>query len=128
MVSQIKEKIAENMSIFQIGTKAGHRATEHIYVMKTIMRKYEFMNKPLIITLFDFKTFFDSESAIDVMSEVYKCNIKGKLYRLIYKMNQDTLIKVSTPLGATRETSRGEGIGQGTVDGQFSVLLALTKV
>ena len=32
-------------------------------------------------------------------------------------MNEDTLIRVSTPVGVTRETSRGEGVGQGTVDG-----------
>ena len=54
------------MSMFQIGTKKGHRATEHIYVMKTVWKKYEALNKPLIINLWDFSVFFYSESIIDV--------------------------------------------------------------
>ena len=116
LVSQVKEKLMSNMTIFQIGAKSGHRAAEHIYVMKSVMQKYEYLKNPLIVSFWDFKTFFDSESGIDVMAEVYKCGIKGKLYRLLYKLNEDTVIRVSTPVGVTEETSRGEGIGQGTND------------
>ena len=51
------------------------------------------------------------------MAEVYKCGIKGKLYRLLYEFIEDTVIKVSTPVGITEETSRGEGICQRTNEG-----------
>ena len=39
VVQQAQHLLAKNMSIYQIGTKKGHRATEHIYVLKTVLRK-----------------------------------------------------------------------------------------
>ena len=38
VIRQVQDMLAQNMSIFQIGTKKGHRATEHIYVMKTVLK------------------------------------------------------------------------------------------
>ena len=54
---------------------------------------------------------------MDTLSEVYKNNVKGKVYRLLYQMNKDTHIRVKTPVGYTEERSTGEGIGQGTLEG-----------
>ena len=45
------------------------------------------------------------------------CGIKGKVYRLLYRMNEKTTIKVSTPVGPTEEACTGETVGQGTVEG-----------
>ena len=50
------------------------------------------------------------------MTEAYNCRLRGKLYQLIYKSNEETHIRVITPVGVTRESSRGEGLGQGSVD------------
>ena len=81
----------------------------------------------MIINLWDFSVFFDSESCIDVLLEAHKCQIKGKIYRLLYKLNEDTLIRVSTPVGVTGETSRGEGLGQGTVDSAVLSAMSVDK-
>ena len=51
------------------------------------------------------------------MGELYKNNVKGKLYRLIYALNKDTEISVKTPVGVTDFTDVGEGLGQGTNEG-----------
>ena len=51
------------------------------------------------------------------MNEVYRNNIKKKLYRLLYKMNKDTRIQVQTSVGLSRERLTGETVGQGTVKG-----------
>ena len=83
VIQQVQNLLSSNMSIFQIGTKKGHRASEHIYVLKTIMKKYEYLNKPIIINLWDFSVFFDSESLIDVLAEAHKCHLRGKIYRLL---------------------------------------------
>ena len=81
------------------------------------MQMYNTFKKPLIICYFDFCTFFDSESASDVMNELYKLGVKGKLYRLLYKMNEESFIQVKTAVGMTRVESRAEGISQGTNEG-----------
>ena len=51
------------------------------------------------------------------MNELYKSGVTGKLYRLLYKMNQNTRICVQTPVGMTEEQDTGEGVGQGTLEG-----------
>ena len=51
------------------------------------------------------------------MNSIYNCGIKGKLYRLIFNMNKDTIIRVKTAVGETNEIETGENIGQGTLEG-----------
>ena len=116
LVSKIKEKIMRNMSPFQIGAKKGHRAQEHIFVIKSMMNLYEMRKKPLLIQLYDVAKFFDKEHLRDVMSEVYQLGIRGKEYRLLPKMNEKRIIKVRTSVGETDETEVKEGIGQGKLD------------
>ena len=52
------------------------------------------------------------------MNELYKNDVRGKLYRLIFEMNKDTKIKVVTPVGLTEEANTGERVGQGMWRGQ----------
>ena len=59
--------------------------------------------KPLIIQLYDISKFFDKENLADVMGEAYKSGIKGKMYRLVSKMNEKRMIKVLTSVGETKE-------------------------
>ena len=108
------------MSPFQIGAKKGHRAQEHIFVIKSMMNLYEMRKKPLLIQLYDVAKFFDKEHLRDVMSEVYQLGIRGKEYRLLFKMNEKRIIKVITSVGETDETEVKEGIGQGTLDGAIT--------
>ena len=117
VINLAKEILLKNTSIFQIGAKKGHRAAEHIYVMKSCIQMYKTLKKPLIICFWDYSTFFDSESEIDVMNEIYNLGVRGKLYRLLYKINQETFIRVKTAVGVTWAEKRSEGISQGTVDG-----------
>ena len=43
--------------------------------------------------------------------------VRGKLYRLLFEMNENTKISVLTPVGMTEEKDTGEGVGQGTLEG-----------
>ena len=72
------------MTKFQIATKPGHRSSEHLFVVFSIMALYEKKGKALIATMYDLKKYFDSESIFDCCYEVYKSNVKGKVYRLLY--------------------------------------------
>ena len=117
VVNTTKQILMKNMSPFQIGTKKGHRASEHIYVLKSVMQLYAAQSKPLITSYFDYATFFDSESISDVMHEVYRAGVRGKAYRLLYRLNERTAIRVSTPVGLTAEAIVDEIVGQGTVEG-----------
>ena len=99
VVSYAKEKIYENMSQFQIACIPGHRASEHLYVIKSVVAYYNSKGKNLIFTSYDLAVFFDSEDIFDCLDEAYPSEIRGKVYRLLYKMNENIRIKVKTPLG-----------------------------
>ena len=117
VMSQAKGKIQENMTKFQIGTKTGHRAQEHLFTLKSVISLYLKYDFPIMVQLYDISKFFDRESLRDGMNAIYNCGIKGKLYRLIYNMNKDTKIRVRTAVGETDEIETGENIGQGTLEG-----------
>jgi hypothetical protein len=102
-MSQAKGKIQENMTKFQIGTKTGQRAQEHLFTLKSVISLYLKYDFPIMVQLYDISKFFDRESLRDGMNAIYNCGIKGKLYRLIYNMNKDTKIRVRTAVGETDE-------------------------
>ena len=112
-----KEKILENMTKFQIATKPGHRATEHVFCVLSLIQLSEMNGSSLLLSLFDIEKFFDKEAAVDVHYELYKSDVKGKIYRLLYLLNPNIRIKVRTPVGLTEAADTGPGIGQGTVPG-----------
>ena len=73
--------------------------------------------KALIYKMFDLKKYFDSESIFDVCYELYKSNVKGKLYKLIFNLNKNIRIKVKTPVGESEPVDTGPYVGQGAVEG-----------
>ena len=89
VVSMMKETLFENMTKFQIAGKPGHRASEHLYVIKSVIAYYKEKKKGLLISTFDLHKFFDSEDIFDCLNELYKSKVHGKLYRLIFAMNKN---------------------------------------
>ena len=51
------------------------------------------------------------------MNELYKSNIKGKLYKLMYEMNKDIRITVRTAVGDSNKELVGETVTQGSLEG-----------
>ena len=89
-----KSTIIDNMSKFRLACRPGHRPSEHLFVVKSIFALYNANNKGLLISSFDLKTFFDSEDIFDCMDALYRRNIKGKIYRLLFNMNKNVRIQV----------------------------------
>ena len=50
------------------------------------------------------------------MSEVYNCQIKGKLYNLLFNMNKSVNITVNTPVGKTESAVIDCVVSQGTIE------------
>ena len=73
--------------------------------------------KSVIVNCFDLKKYFDSEVLVDAMDNLYKSDIKGKLYRLIYQLNKNNFIQIKTPVGITEGFKTGENVTQGSVGG-----------
>ena len=117
VMSEAKGKMTACMTKYQIGTKPGHRAQEHLFVLKSMISLHIHYGKSIILSMWDVSKFFDREALKDCMNELYKSNVQGKLYRLLFEMNKNTKISVQTPVGLTEECDTGEGVGQGTLEG-----------
>ena len=117
VINAAKHNLVDNMSKFQIATKPGHRATEHVFVLLSIMASYEKNGKALIISMFDLSKYFDSESLIDCCAEIYRNKTKGKLYRLLFLLNKNVKIRVKTPVGVTKSHDTGPTVSQGSAEG-----------
>ena len=114
---ELKLKVQEGLSKFQIGAVANHRPQEHLYTIKSVISYYNMKGKGLILSLYDISKYFDRENLRDCMSELYNCGVKGKIYRLTYELNKNTEISVKTAVGSTEFCEVGELVGQGTNEG-----------
>ena len=65
-----EDKLISNMSKFQLASKPGHRATEHLFVVMSMMLINEKNGDGMIFSLFDLTKYFDKESAIDCHYEL----------------------------------------------------------
>ena len=110
-----KDKLFENMSKFQLATKPGHRATEHVFVIFSLMTHLEKEKKAAIISQYDLSKYFDREDAHDICNEVYKSEIRGRIYRLMFMLNKSTRITVKTPVGETKPALTGPLFSQGSI-------------
>ena len=117
IVDKSKDIIVSNCSKFQIGGMPKHRAQEHLFCVKSVISLYALLEIPLFIQLFDVSKYFDKESLKDAMDTLYKCGIKGKLYRLWYEMYRDAQIRVKTAAGLSKIRATGENVAQGSIGG-----------
>ena len=51
----------------------------------------------IALQILDYSKYFDSESLRDCLDELYKSEIRGRLYKLVFELNKDTRIKVTRP-------------------------------
>ena len=82
ITNTIKPIIEENISPFQIGAIPGHRSEEHLFTMKSIVALVEKNKEAIALQLLDLVKYFDSENLADALNELYRGNVKGKMYRL----------------------------------------------
>ena len=115
VVSGPKLKILESASPMQCGGLPGHRATEHLFSMLSVIALYLERGKPFLAQLFDLVKFFDKEVLKLVMDSLYStAGIKGKEYRNIYEMSRRNRIRVRTGAGYSDYADAGELLAQGS--------------
>ena len=127
VVSKMKNKVNKKTTKYQIGGMKGHRSSEHLFSVKSIIAYYAFMDWPLLIQCIDIRKFFDKENLRDAMCALYSAGVCGKVYRLWFKLNENTRIAVKTGVGLTDERETGETLGQGTVGGALASALNIDE-
>ena len=115
VVSKMKPKVQNKTTKYQIGGMKGHRSSEHLFSIKSVIAYYDWIDKPIIIQCIDIKKIFDKEMLRDALNALHTAGVGGKVYCLWYKLNRNRRIAVQTGAGLTEERVTGETLGQGTV-------------
>ena len=82
---KMKPKLIKKMTKFQIGTKPGHRAQEHLFTLKSTMALYSFLGITLIAQAWDISKYFDQQVLVDAMSSINDAKVNENCYILTYK-------------------------------------------
>jgi hypothetical protein len=119
----MKPKIIGACPNIQIGGIPKASSVEHLVTMKTWMKVKEETKGAGIIQTFDMKKFFNKESLLDTMYTLKtKANIDNKDYRLWYKLNENTRIRVKNISGRIRCQTSKEQSGPGIIRSSPSII------
>ena len=99
----------------QIGGRKSRGIYDHIFTLRSIMEEYKYIKSPIILEFIDLVKAFDKMILKNVLNDLWKAEVKGKIWRNIYMINQTAFIKVKTPAGLTEEFQIGETLKQGSV-------------
>lgn len=115
VTEKMKPKIVDATPKFQLGGMPGASSVEHLVVLKTWMKMKEIKKENGIFMCFDMAKFFDKESLLDCMDTLNtKAKVDSKSYRLWYKLNESTEIRVKTSVGLSDTAKIEDSIGQGS--------------
>ena len=124
-IIELKERdTLQNMSEYQCGARKGKSIREHHLTIRTIKEIAKKENIEITAVYFDIKKCFDKMVLKEAMKELWLKGIKGKHWRLIYKLNSNNILTPITDLGECEPVKVEEMIKQGSVLG--SVISAIT--
>ena len=58
----------------------------------------------------DLVKYFDSENLIDTLNELYRGKVQGKLYSLLYEMNRDVTLRVTSKTSGAKAHASEVGL------------------
>ena len=114
-MKNMKERLSKGASKYQIGSIPNHCYEEHLVSLKTILAKAEEANEGIMFLSDDLISFFDREGLQDCVDSLKEINVNNKAIRIWYQMNSDTIIKIKTHVGDTKERFVGDCVAQGTI-------------
>ena len=114
----------QNMSEYQCGARKAKSTREHHHTIRTIKEVAKENKEEITAVYFDIKKCFDKMILKEAMKELWIKGIKGKHWRLIYKLNSNNILIPQTEIGDCQQIKVDEMIKQGSVLG--SVISAIT--
>ena len=102
-------------SKYQLGARKQKSPTDQVFIIRSIIEHMNYMGRTFYIEFCDLKKAYDKMILKNVMNDLWNSTIKGKIWRNIYKINENTDIIVKTPYGNTQKTKVEQILKQGSV-------------
>ena len=108
-------KIERELSEYQAGGRIKRNITDHVFILRSIMQHYKYINKYLVLEFLDLIKAFDKMSLKHVLNDLWRCNVRGKIWRNIYIINKQSSVAIKTAMGDSPDFEIGETLKQGSV-------------
>ena len=108
--------LEKSMSPYQAGGRAGFSPGEQVFILRSIIEKSNYFNQSIYIQFIDLKKAFDKMVVKNIMQNIWESGLRGKIWRIIYKINEKAKIRIKINSNTTTdEFTVGEVLKQGSV-------------
>ena len=110
------DKINSKMSPYQAGGRSNFSIGEQVYILRSILEKYNYYNQPIYLQFIDLKKAFDKMVVKNILQNLWESGIRGKIWRFIKKINDKAIIRIKTnAANTTDEFTTKDILKQGSV-------------
>ena len=110
-----KPEIDSRMSKYQAGGRSGYGINQQLFILRSIVEHYKYMKMELLMEFIDLQKAFDKMVLRNIMEDLWRKNVRGKIWRNIYIINSKARLSIKTAFGETEEVKVGEVLKQGSV-------------
>ena len=95
----IKHRIAEftaKISVWQAGATEGRSTQDQTFLLRSAINHAIYLNKPVFLTLYDFRQCFDKMWLEDPVLSLWKLGVRDDMLKLISLLNTKSVASVKT--------------------------------
>ena len=97
----------------QIGFQPKARTSDHMFVLRTLIEKYQSLDSKLYVCFVDFQKAFDSVVHNILFYKLCKVNISGLFYNVLKNMYSENCIQIKVGNNLSEQVSQNVGVRQG---------------
>ena len=109
----------------QAGGREGHSCIGQLFTLKSVINQYSHEKKATYCAFVDLEKAYDKVWPCSIFYILWKRGIRGKVWRIMEKLNSDLTTSILTKFGYTRPVTIQQSVRQGGVlsVAEFSVLI-----
>ena len=116
ILNRISPRMEKNaFTEFQGGGRAGRSTRDQLFILRSIIELKMYKKEKLFLQFMDLTKAFDKMVLKNIMRNLWNANVKGKIWRIILKMNEYAQVTINTPFGITQEFICNQILKQGSV-------------
>jgi hypothetical protein len=123
-----RAKLCTNVSDAQAGGKEKRSTTDHLLILKYIIREHKRKRKPIYMVFLDVTKAFDKAWLDGIMHAMYNNGLTGPLWNTVRKLNQNLTATLKTKDGPTRQIAIKYSIRQGGVLSGLQYALVMDEI
>ena len=120
--------VMNKVNLLQAGGRKLRGPGDQTFILRSLINHAIYIGKSIVITCYDYKQCFDKLWLQEGILSLVRLGLPAEYAKLIYKLNETSLISVKTPFGYTERFSSKDISKQGTVIGPSLCSASLGEV